>query len=343
MFTSDTLNFDFSLNIVVTGGSGFLGAEIIRMLIQAGCENITSIARSPQLELERLGVKVLRVDIRDERGVCDAIKGADIVFHTAAKAAIWGRYQDFHDINFRGTENIINACEKNKVSILIYTSSPSVVSSGSNLENVDESVPYPKRFFSYYALTKALSEQKVIEASSILKTVSLRPHLIWGPRDPHLLPRIIKKAQAGKLIQVGSGENMVDLTYIENAAFAHLRAAHSLMASDAISGKSYFITDDAPVNLWEWINNFLRKMNIPEIDKAISYKKAFLLGILCESVYRFFKIQTEPPITRFSAIQLSHSHYFDISAAKKEFDYYPLVKPDKALNDTINSEFLIRS
>jgi len=325
-----------SLKFAVTGGSGFLGKEIISMLLNFGCSNIISIARNPQHNFAGTKVKTISADITDLESFSKYFNGVDVVFHTAAKAAIWGKYEEFYNINTLGTENIINACINNNVPVLIYTSSPSVVSSGANLENVNESIPYPEKFYSYYAQTKALAEQKILKQKDNLKTISLRPHLIWGANDPHILPRIIKKSQSGKLIKVGGGRNIVDLTYIANAAFAHLLAADALFTNQKLSGKAYFITDDSPVNLWDWINHFLLEIGLNKINKSISSKKAFIAGKIFEAFYSLFNLRSEPPITAFSALQLSHSHYFDISAAKKDLGYHTAIDSDKAFQTTVD-------
>jgi nucleoside-diphosphate-sugar epimerase len=328
-------NLNPSLKIAVTGGSGFLGKEIISMLLKAGCDNIISIARKPQNNFQGTKVQKISADISDYNSFAEYFKGADIVFHTAAKAAVWGKYSEFYTVNTRGTDNVINACLNNNVPILIYTSSPSVVSSGHDLKNITEQTPYPEKFYSYYAETKCLAEKNVLKKRENLKTVSLRPHLIWGPGDPHILPRIIQKARKGKLAVVGDGNNIVDLTYITNAAFAHLLAADKLLEETGLSGKAYFITDDNPVNLWQWINNFLAETGLKKIDKKISAGKAYTAGKIFELLYSLFCINSEPPITAFSALQLSHSHYFDISAAKKDLGYHIIAAPDEALKNTV--------
>ena len=326
-----------SKRIFITGGGGFLGKEIIRMLKkQTDIGEIISIGRSPQPELIKNGVKAISVDIRDKNKIIELTKGIDFIFHTAAIASMWGSYKKFYDTNVKGTENIIEACQINDIPNLIYTSSPSVVSSNKNIENGSENIPYPTKYFAHYAQSKAIAEEKVLNAGhSNLRTIALRPHLIWGPGDPHILPRLIQKAKQNKLIRIGDKTNKVDLTYITNAAFAHIKAAESLNTSSSISGKAYFISDDSPVILWDWIDDFLLQIGIEKIKKSISLKKAKLLGILFEAVYRILQIHKEPPITRFVAMQLGLSHFFDISAAKNDFGYHPIVDYDVALKQTI--------
>lgn len=322
--------------VLITGGGGFLGRYIIESLLSLNCTSITSLGRSPQPELANLGVKVICGNIADEKMVLQAAEEVDLIFHTAAKAGIWGPYKQFYNTNVIGTENILTACRSHKIPLLINTSSPSVVSAAENIEHGDESIAYPAEYLAYYPQTKAEAEKKVAAAAnSELRTISLRPHLIWGPRDPHILPRLLGKAKSGRLRQVGDGKNKVDLTFVENAAAAHLQAAASLAEKPEISGKNYFISDDEPVMLWQWINDLLTKLGIPEINKQISFGSARKTAAVLETVFKILHLPGEPPMTRFIAAQLAHSHYFNISAAKKAFGYHPVISGEKAMEKTV--------
>ncbi len=322
--------------VLVTGGMGFLGGAIVRRLHGLGCRDIRIFCRSPHKGDLPEGVSVLNGDLRGAGAVLNACESRSIIFHAAAKAGIWGRRQDFFEINVKGTENIIAACRKHKVPCLVYTSSPSVViPPDGDLENADESIGYPSCYLATYPETKAVAENLVLSSNSTeLATVSLRPHLIWGPGDPHILPRIAARARARKLMRVGDGKNLVDITYVDNAAEAHVLAAQELRTSQKCAGKAYFISDGTPVNLWDWINRLLEKTGIPQVDKSISFKKAYLIGGVMEMLYGALHLSGEPPMTRFTAAQLAHSHYFDISAARKDFGYVPVISCDDALERT---------
>ena len=132
------------------------------------------------------------------RRSCSAVAGCDIVFHVAAKAGVWGPYDAFYRANVLGTKNVIAACRQNGIRRLVHTSSPSVVFDGTDMEGVDESVPYPDHYEAFYPQTKAEAEQLVLQANDdTLATVALRPHLIWGPEDNHLVPRILERGARG--------------------------------------------------------------------------------------------------------------------------------------------------
>ena len=322
------------MRVLVTGGGGFLGSGITKALLKEDNEvSVMGRGRYPHLPAS---VKILQGDIRDSEFVNLSLENIDTVFHTAAIPGIWGK--DFFSINVQGTENIISACQNNSVRRLIFTSSPSVVFGNESLEGVDESIPYPEEYLCDYPRTKALAEKMVLHANNTnLSTVAIRPHLIWGPGDPHLVPRLLEKARKNKLVQVGDGNNKVDILYIDNAVSAHLRACESLLGDANISGKAYFISDGKPVVLWDWINQLLVQMGRPIVSRKISYKNAMRLGAFLEGVYGLFGIKSEPPMTRFLASQLSTSHYFDISRAKKDFNYEPLVSHEEGMKRLIHS------
>src|SRR5262245_17274506 len=185
------------MKALVTGGGGFLGGAIVRLLRQHGRE-ARSFTRTAYPWLDELGVEPVLGDVADPAAVERAVAGVDVVFHVAARAGVWGRHADFFATNVTGTGNVIAAMKKHAVRKLVYTSTPSVVHDGGDLEGADESVPYPKHFVAAYPETKALAEQAVLAANGPeLATVALRPHLIWGPGDPHLVPRILERARAG--------------------------------------------------------------------------------------------------------------------------------------------------
>ncbi len=317
------------IKALVTGGGGFLGSAIVRKLLDRG-DTVRSFSRGDYPELEKLGVEQCRGDISDPVAVKKACAGMDLVFHVAAKAGVWGNYNDYYRANTIGTQNVIKACLANEISTLVYTSSPSVIFDGTDMEGVDESAPYPKHYHAYYPQTKAMAEKLVVKAAGEeLRTVSLRPHLIWGPGDINFAPRILSRAK--KLRIVGDGRNRVDTIYIDNATRAHLLAADKLGDSADISGRVYFISQDDPINLWEMINSILHAGGKPPVTRSISQQTARRIGALLEFVYRTFKLPGEPKMTRFLAAELGTSHWFNISAAKKDFGYKPEISTQEGL------------
>jgi nucleoside-diphosphate-sugar epimerase len=313
------------MRVLVTGGGGFLGRVIIEQLLARG-NHVRSFARGFYPELEAQGVEVLQGDIREAARVSSACSGCDLVIHTAAVAGIWGPWEHFYGINVLGTRNVIAACRERLVPNLVYTSSPSVTFDGTPQENVDETVGYASRWLCHYARTKAMGEQEALAANSPeLAVCALRPHLIWGPGDQHLVPRLIERARRGQLRRVGDGTNLIDMVYVDNAAEAHLRAAESLAPSSPVAGRAYFISQGEPVNCWQWIDELLALAALPPVDRSISLSAAWKVGAAVEWAYRMLRLTSEPRMTRFLAAQLGMSHYFDITAARRDFGYRPLV------------------
>jgi nucleoside-diphosphate-sugar epimerase len=319
------------MKALVTGGGGFLGTAIVRLLQLRG-DDVRSFSRGDYPHLRELNVQQIRGDIADRAAVDAAVTGCDIVFHVAAKAGVWGRYRDYFAANVASIENVIAACKRFGVRRLVFTSSPSVVFHGGDMEGVNESVPYPKRFEANYPKTKAFAEQRVLSANSPgLGTVSLRPHLIWGPGDPHLIPRLLARARAGKLKRIGRTPKQVDTIYIDNAAQAHVLAADRLFPGSPIAGKAYFLSQGEPVILWDFINRILSAAGLPAVRKSVPFKLAWLAGACLEGIYRLLRIRSEPPMTRFVARQLSTAHWFDISAARRDLGYEPIVSTEEGL------------
>jgi nucleoside-diphosphate-sugar epimerase len=297
-----------------------------------------------------LGVKQVQGDISNPVAVENVVKGVDTVYHVAAKAGVWGDYKDYYRINTEGTRHVIAACKSCGVSRLIYTSSPSVVFDGGDMEGVDETVPYPGSYHTAYPETKALAEQAVRQAGGRsrmadggwqrtekiwqgagedLKTIILRPHLIWGPGDKHFVPRILKRAK--RLRRVGDGKNRVDVIYIDNAAKAHLLAEDALIRQPELSGNVYFISQGEPVFLWKMIDDILQAGGLSPVKRSISSKVAFRIGAVLEWFYKAFALKGEPQMTRFVARELSTSHWFDIRAAQRDLGYVPEVSTEEGL------------
>jgi len=323
------------MKALVTGGGGFLGRYIVEQLLARGDE-VTVFARGAYPELVELGAKQIRGDLQHRDDVVKACAGLDAVFHVAAKAGYWGTWESFYRPNVIGAENIIAGCREQGVGKLIFTSTPSVVANNQSRVGANESLPYPATYESYYPQTKAIAEQLVTKANGdVLLTVSLRPHIVYGPRDTHIIPRLVDRARAGKLIQVGDGTNKIDVTYVEDAARAHLLAADALEPGSAVAGSVYFISQDQPVALWPWVNDLLRRLDVPPVTKKIPLSLARTLGGAMEFAYRTFKLKGEPRLTRFLANELALSHYYDISRAKQDFGYQPQVTMEESVQRTV--------
>jgi 2-alkyl-3-oxoalkanoate reductase len=330
------------MKALVTGANGFLGSYIVQLLVSRGDE-VTAMTRRKDELLSSSQLRVLHGDMRNLESLSEAFRGQEVVFHTASVSGIWGSWKHFYSNNTIGTRNVIEACKQTGVAKLVYTSSPSVTFTGDHQSNINESVGYPKKWYCHYPHSKALAEQAVLQAAeeSDLMTCSLRPHLIWGPGDRHLIPRLLDRARQKKLVRVGDGMNQMDITYVENAALAHLQAAEAMRPASPVCGSAYFISQGDPVNCWGWINEILQLAGLPRVKRSISFKMAYQLGAAMEVYHELFNIDREPRMTRFLALQLAKDHYFDISRAKQDFGYQPVVSTSegmKRLEESLRAE-----
>ena len=320
------------MKLFVTGGGGFLGLAIVSQLCEQG-HQVVSFSRGVYPELEELGVTHFRGDLSDYTAVKQAMTGCEAVFHVAAKTGVWGKYEDFYQANVVGTETVLRVCRELGVRNLIFTSSPSVIYDGKDSEGFNESLPYPQKYIAHYPKTKAIAEKLIMAANcASLKTVSLRPHLIWGPGDQHFLPRLFEKSKSGKLRILGKSTKLVDCIYISNAASAHLQAFAQLL-SDAtkVEGRTYFISQGSPIPMAQLINRLLATGGYPPVTEHLSPKIARFAGRVLEMMYSFLDISAEPAITLFLAQQLSTSHWYNISAAQNDFGYKAAISLEKGM------------
>ena len=316
------------MKLLVTGGGGFLGQALCRALLARGHE-VASFSRSRHAALDALGVRQLQGDLADRSAVLAAFaEGFDAVLHNAAKAGTWGSHQSYFEANVTGTRNVIAACRTHGIGRLVHTSTPSVVHRATHpVEGASaEDVPYGEGVKAHYAATKIIAEREVLAANdAALATVALRPRLIWGPGDTQILPKLVVRARSGRLRLVGSGDNLVDTTYIDNAAQAHVDALEHLRAGAACAGRAYFISNGEPWPLREVLNGLLRAAGAPEVQASIPFRAAYAAGAVCEGLWTALPLKGEPPMTRFLAEQLSTAHWYSMAPAARDFGYVPKV------------------
>lgn len=351
------------MRALVTGGGGFLGAYLVEQLLAAGVETRT-LGRRPRAFLQALGVDERLGDLRNFDDVDAAVDGCDVVYHIAAYPSVSMDPRPYYETNVLGSKHVVAACLKRKVRKLVYTSTQCVANTIESQEGIDESTPYAPRFLGWYQMTKAIAEQFIRAANyapwtddydfggvdlsesrfrsldskfdfprpprdpnreDTLMTVALRPHLIWGPRDQHLAPRLFERARSGRLTRVGDGTNRLATIYVENCATAHRMAADALVPGSPVPGSVYYISQDEPLNCWEWIDELLAIVGEPPVKKSVSFKTAWRVGAILERVYRWAGWKSEPTMTRFLATQLAKSYWYDVSRAKRELGFTPAI------------------
>jgi nucleoside-diphosphate-sugar epimerase len=320
------------MHVFLTGAGGFLGGAIARALRARG-DQVTALVRRNEPELSALGVRLQPGDLAYAADVLKAAEDAEAVIHTAAKPGHFGSREDFYQANVLGTRHVLDACLRHAIPKLVYTSTPSIVHAGKDLEGVDERAPIAQHFLAHYPATKAEAERMVLQAHSAdLATVALRPHLIWGPGDRHLLPRLLERARRGKLRFVGRSKK-IDTVYIDNAVDAHLSALDRLHPDAACGGKAYFIAQDEPLTLDEMVNRLIACADLAPVSKRVPFALAYGVGAVLELLYSVLPLQGEPIMTRFLAVHLSTAHWYDLSAAKRDLGYRPRVSLEQGLRN----------
>lgn len=313
------------LRLLISGGQGFLGGTLVRALVALGFRKVAATARRDAPELERLGVEVVRCDLTRKEEAVNATRERDVIFHTAAKAGVWGSESSYEQINVQATRHLLEGAKQNGVEHFIHTSSPSVTFQGTSSELETEEAPYGRVPLNSYCRTKIQSEREVLETEG-LKTLALRPHLIYGPGDPHLLPRVFEASEKGRLVRVGSGLSQVDVTHIRDAVGSQL-CALAKRQDETIWGEAYFITSGVPIRLWSWLAHILHWRRLPGVRRSLSLKQAVALGRALEKVWARLDRQDEPPLTEFSALQLGCTHTYSIEKAQRLLGYEPSIAP----------------
>ncbi|PWJ05928.1 3-beta hydroxysteroid dehydrogenase [Streptomyces sp. NWU49] len=311
------------MKVLVTGGSGFLGLEICRRLSARG-DVVSSLGRRPSTALERLGVHQHLGDLADAAAVSRAVAGCDAVVHNAALAGVSGPVRPYWRTNVVGTRHVLEQCRAHGVRTLLYTSTASVTFRPGGLEGVTEDLPFALHHLAAYPATKARAEALVLAAHGPeLATVSLRPHIIWGPGDPHFAPALARTVRAGLLPMPGDGGNLVDTTHVRTAAHAHLLALDHLRQSPAAGGRAYFVGQGDPRPLREIVRHFLRAAGIDARWCAVPPRLATAGAAISDALLRAVRSPRTHALSRFLVAELLHPHHFDLTAARRDLGFEP--------------------
>ena len=317
------------MKALITGGTGFVGGALTRRLHGMGWD-VTVLGRNPKIldELESQGIKTIQANIEKKEPVMDACKDMEIVFHCAAFPSPWGNFEKFYQTNVIGTRNVVQACLEKKVKRLVYVSTPSIYFDYRSRLNVKETDPLPEPI-SNYSSTKLLAEEEIDKGfANGLPVISIRPRAIFGPGDTVIFPRVIPRLKSGRLPIIGDGENIVDLTYIENVVDALILCAES--PSNTL-GKKYNISNGEPLKIWQLIGRICTELDMPHPKRKVSQRIVHMAGGLLEFLFTLIPTHPEPPLTRLSVAMMSNSTTLDIAAAKNELGYKPRVSVDEGV------------
>jgi nucleoside-diphosphate-sugar epimerase len=316
---------------LVTGATGFLGAALAIRLHELGYE-VTGLGRDLYRgrALAAAGPRFVSCDLGDYTAVAKAAEGQALVFHSAALSSPWGSYEQFRRANVVATQHVVAAAREGGARRLIHVSTPSIYVDQRDRFDIREDEPLPATSINHYAATKRLAEAIVDEASARgLATVTLRPQGIFGPGDRTIFPRLIRVARRGRIPVFGNGENIVDVTYVDNVVDALVACIDSPATT---LGRKYNITNGEPVRNYDFIARLLTAVGVPFKRVRVPFAVAHQLAHLLEIVYARPSLRAfEPPLTRYSVTVLGKSRTLDISAARSELGYRPRVGIDEGI------------
>lgn len=311
------------MNVLVTGASGMLGGAVARTMLSRGHSVRTFQRRGSAVE----GAQDIQGDLADPAAVAQAVDGMDGVIHLAAKVSFTGDESQFHRVNVLGTASLLEAARAAGVQRFVHVSSPSVAHVGRSLAGAGAEPADPLRARGAYARTKAQAERLVLgEDDDRMAVAAIRPHVVWGPGDTQLVERVLARARAGRLPLLAGGTALVDTTYVDNAATA-IAAAYE--HTERIHGFPLVVTNGEPRPIGELLARICAAGGAPEPRWSVPGWLGRAAGSVVEAVWRSSNADSEPPMTRFLAEQLSTAHWFDQRTTRDLLDWAPEVSLDE--------------
>lgn len=346
---------------IVTGGSGFVGQRLVEMLVERGCQRVVSfdICDKPNGALSSNHIEYFKGDITDFETVYKACKGCECVFHIAALVGPYHANENYVKVNYNGTLNILNACKKLNIKRIVMSSSPSTrfPYPDPNIDGLTEKDlfmknkgDYAPKFLQPYAETKALGEKIILDSCGSKKddllTIAVAPHQVYGPRDGLFLPNLLEAAGSGKLRIFGDGLNRISFSHVENYCHGLILGHEALYEGSPALGRFYVVTDGPPIQFWKVLDEAVIAMGFTSLWKKFKLPTGFMMFIAYIVLYLGYfisfltgipshKINYKLKLNPFAVKMLVIHRYFDISAAKKDLKYEPIIPFEKGWNDTI--------
>lgn len=316
------------MKVLVTGAGSLLMGQLAASLVARG-DDVVCLQRRP-LRLEGVPESsMVQGDVRDAAAVLAAARGCDAVVHGAARVGVLGTWEDFRSVNVDGAANVLHAARALRIERVVHVSTPSVAHAGDSLVGLGATPAVVGRSGAFYAESKAIAERAVLDAATDqLGVVAIRPHLVWGPGDTQLVGRIVERARAGRLALVGSGNALIDSTYVDNAVSALVAALDAVRPGAACAGQPYVIANGEPRTVRELMEGICRAADVPFRPRRVPMPVAKGVGAVVEAVWPHVR-DDEPPITRFVAEQLGTAHWFDPRPAQRDLGWTPHVTLDE--------------
>lgn len=308
-------------NAFVTGGSGFIGGDLIRRLVGDG-RRVRALARTQASAeaVERLGAEPVHGDLSDAGSIAAGAAGCDVAFHLAAHVGQWGTRAEFVAGNVTGTENAVAGCREAGVGRFVHCGTEAALIAGEPLRSIDETAPLRPDSKALYSATKALAEQAVRGASAEgFETMVLRPRMVWGKGDTTLLPAIVDAVKGGRFAWIGGGDHLTSTTHVDNVVEGLMLAAERGRA-----GEAYFVTDGDPVVFREFISELLESQGVDPPTRSVPVPVAAAVAAGSEGVWRLLRLGGEPPLTRLALWLSSQECTIVIAKAREQLGYEPV-------------------
>jgi len=311
------------MTILITGATGFIGSHLSEKLLKKK-EKIRILARkTSRIDwLKKQGVEICYGSLEDINSLTKATKNIKIVYHLAAMLGSPEiTYKKLYEVNVKGTENLVKACEKNKVKRFILISSVAAIGPAKHM--ADETTKCNP--VTDYDKTKYLAELAV--KKSDLDWTIIRPTMVYGPREIRNKAKMFRLVQKKVFVIIGNGKNLMSLVYVDNLIKGIILAGESIRAAK----HTYILSDKHPYTMNEFIKTIATHENV-RMPLHIPVWFAYL-GTFCFRLLRFTGVPQLLSVDRIKNMTMNHS--FSISKAIKELNYNPKINLDEGVKRTV--------
>lgn len=313
------------MKVFLSGGSGFLGGHLIEHLVAKG-HQVVAMARSEASAeiVEGFGAAVSRCDLSSV--LATDLQGCEVVIHCAARAEEWGTRQQFWSANVDGTTALLKAAQGAGLRRFVHVGTEAVLFAGRDLVDADETHPYPDRHRYLYSETKAEAERRVLAAEGI-ETISVRPRMIWGPRDTSVLPALVKMHRQGSFAWIDGGQRLTSTTHVKNVAHAL-----ELALTRGAPGRAYFVLDDGRRSVRQFLGELVEAgAGITLGNRNLPSWLARPLAVVVEGLWRLLRVKSPPPMSRFAIDMMSSVVTLRDARARTELGYRPIVTVEQGM------------